>query len=90
VSASRRTRSSPLYADGPGLRPREIGDPVGVTERASHRIVDELAAAGYITRPRAGRRNRYSINRNQPLRESLVHEQSIGDVLAILSARHAR
>lgn len=77
-------------ADDPGLRLREIGDRVGVTERAAHRIVDELAAAGYITRARTGRRNRYSINRNQPLRDSLVHEQSVGDLLAILSARQAR
>jgi predicted transcriptional regulator len=77
-------------ADDPGLRQREIGDRVGITERAAHRIVDELAAAGYITRARTGRRNRYSINRDQPLRDSLVHEQSIGDLLAILSARHSR
>jgi predicted transcriptional regulator len=77
-------------ADDPGLRLREIGDRVGVTERAAHRIVDELAAAGYITRARTGRRNRYSINRNQPIRDSLVHEQSVGDLLAILSAQHAR
>ena len=76
-------------ADDPGLRLREIGDRVGVTERAAHRIVDELAAAGYISRARTGRRNRYSINREQPLRDSLVHEQSIGDLLALLSAQHA-
>jgi hypothetical protein len=76
-------------AEDPGLRLREIGDRVGVTERAAHRIVDERAAAGYISRTRAGRRNHYSINRDQPLRDSLVHEQSIGDLLAILSARHA-
>jgi predicted transcriptional regulator len=77
-------------ADDPGVRLREIGDRVGVTERAAHRIVDELAAAGYISRARTGRRNRYSINREQPLRDSLVHEQSIGDLLVLLSAQHAR
>jgi predicted transcriptional regulator len=77
-------------ADDPGVRLRDIGDRVGVTERAAHRIVDELATAGYISRARTGRRNRYSINRDQPLRDSLVHEQSVGDLLAILSARHAR
>ena len=76
-------------AADPGVRLREIGDRVGVTERAAHRIVDELATAGYISRARTGRRNRYSINRDQPLRDSLVHEQSIGDLLALLSARHA-
>ena len=53
-------------AADPGVRLREIGDRVGVTERAAHRIVDELATAGYISRARTGRRNRYSINRDQP------------------------
>lgn len=77
-------------AGDPGIRLREIGDRVGITERAAHRIVDELAAAGYISRARTGRRNRYSINREQPLRDSLIHEQSVGDLLAILSARQAR
>jgi predicted ArsR family transcriptional regulator len=75
-------------AEDPGLRLREIGDRVGVTERAAHRIVDELAAAGYLSRMRAGRRNHYSINRDQPLRDRLVHEQRVGDLLAILSARN--
>ena len=32
----------------PGVRLREIGERVGITERAAHRIVVELAAAGYI------------------------------------------
>jgi DNA-binding Lrp family transcriptional regulator len=76
-------------AEDPGLRLREIGDRIGVTERAAHRIVDELTRAGYISRTRAGRRNRYAIIRDQPLRDSLVHEQSVGDLLAILSARPA-
>jgi hypothetical protein len=76
-------------AEDPGLRLREIGDRVGITERAAHRIVDELAAAGYLSRTRTGRRNHYSIIRDQPLRDSLVHEQSVGDLLAIISGRPA-
>jgi MarR family len=75
-------------AQDPGVRLRELGDRVGITERAAHRIVDDLAAAGYISRTRTGRRNHYSINRNQPLRDSIVRQQSVGDLLAILSAQH--
>jgi DNA-binding MarR family transcriptional regulator len=37
-------------ARDPGVRLRDIGDRVGITERAAHRIVVELADAGYITR----------------------------------------
>src|SRR6185312_12401435 len=43
-------------ARDPGVRLREIGERVGITERAAHRIVVELADAGYITRARAERR----------------------------------
>jgi predicted DNA-binding transcriptional regulator YafY len=72
-------------AEDPGVRLRELGDRVGVTERAAHRIVDDLAAAGYISRTRTGRRNHYSINQDQPLRDRLVRQQSVGDLLTILS-----
>ncbi len=39
---------------------------VGITERAAHRIVSELAAAGYIARRRNGRRNHYTIRSEAP------------------------
>ncbi len=72
-------------AEDPGVRLREIGDRVGITERAAHRIVDELVDAGYISRTRIGRRNRYAVDRAAPLPDSLVHQQSVGDLLAILA-----
>ena len=75
-------------AEDPGVRLRELGDRVGITERAAHRIVDDLATAGYISRIRNGRRNHYSINRDQPLRDRLIHKQNVGDLLAILSMPH--
>jgi DNA-binding MarR family transcriptional regulator len=71
-------------AHDPGIRLREIGEAVGITERAAHRIVSELAAAGYISRTRAGRRNRYTIRSQLPLPDPLVHEQNVGDLLAVL------
>jgi MarR family protein len=74
-------------AHDPGVRLREIGEAVGITERAAHRIVVELAAAGYISRRRNGRRNHYTINSHLPLPDPLASEQKIGDLLAIL-ARH--
>ena len=46
-------------ARDPGIRLRDIGERVGITERAAHRIVVELADAGYITRERNGRRNQW-------------------------------
>jgi hypothetical protein len=72
-------------AHDPGIRLRDIGERVGITERAAHRIVVELADAGYITRERNGRRNRYTINTHFPLPHPIAREQNIGELLAILT-----
>lgn len=81
-------------ADEPDSRLREIGDTVGITERAAHRIVTELADAGYVARERIGRRNRYTI-RSPDLPDQLASEPRIGalligDLLPQLPDRHAR
>ncbi|MGD0198845.1 MAG: winged helix-turn-helix domain-containing protein [Solirubrobacteraceae bacterium] len=68
-----------------GIRLRDVGERVGITERAAHRIVSELLAAGYITRTRVGRRNQYTINDDLPLRDPLARGQRVGDLLAILA-----
>jgi hypothetical protein len=72
----------------PQVRLREIGESVGITERAAHRIVDELSAAGYLFRTRDGRRNRYSINAHLPLPDSLPRAQKVSDLLGILAGEH--
>jgi winged helix-turn-helix DNA-binding protein len=73
-------------AHDPGIRLREIGERVGITERAAHRIVFELADAGYITRERTGRRNHYTINAHFPLPDPIARERNVGELLAILTA----
>jgi predicted transcriptional regulator len=73
-------------AGDPGVRLREVGERVGITERAAHRIVVELAAAGYITRERSGRRNQYTINADLPVHDPIAREQNIGQLLEILAA----
>lgn len=72
-------------ARDPGIRLRDIGERIGITERAAHRIVVELAAAGYITRRRNGRRNQYTVNAQSLLPDPIAREQSVGELLAILT-----
>jgi DNA-binding MarR family transcriptional regulator len=69
-----------------GVRLRDIGARVGITERAAHRIIAALTAAGYITRQRNGRRNVYTINAHLPLPDAVARERSIGELLEILTA----
>jgi DNA-binding IclR family transcriptional regulator len=72
-------------AGDPGLRLREIGAEVGITERAAHRIVGELEAAGYVTRQREGRRNRYTIEPHLRLPDRIAREQQVVDLLAVVA-----
>ena len=72
-------------AHDPGIRLRDIGERVGITERAAHRIVTELADAGYITRRRNGRRNHYTINAHSPLPDPIARNQNVGELLEILT-----
>ncbi len=72
-------------AHDPGIRLREIGERLGITERAAHRLVGALTTAGYITRQRNGRRNLYTIHTHLPLPDAIARERSIGELLEILT-----
>ncbi|KAF0095581.1 MAG: IclR-like transcriptional regulator [Puniceicoccaceae bacterium 5H] len=50
---------------------REVALAVGITERAVQRIVADLEEGGYLERNREGRRNRYTIHLQRPLRHPL-------------------
>ena len=71
-------------ANDPGIRLRDIGDQVGITERAAHRIVTELDEGGYLVREREGRRNRYTISGELPIPGPLARDQKLGDLLTVL------
>jgi uncharacterized membrane protein len=71
-------------ADDPGIRLRDIATAVGITERATHRILSELVEAGYVLRERRGRRNYYEVVPDLPLRHPLVQGRDVGDLLRVL------
>jgi hypothetical protein len=71
-------------AHDPGIRLRDIASAVGVTERGAHRILSELVDEGYVLREREGRRNRYDVVPDLPLRHPLVQEREVGDLLEVL------
>src|SRR6056297_1512701 len=52
----------------PDLRLRDLAELVGITERAVQTILRDLEAGGYISRRRVGRRNRYDVHPDRPMR----------------------
>jgi DNA-binding IclR family transcriptional regulator len=68
-------------AHDPGIRLRDIAAAVGITERAAHKILSDLVDAGYVLRERRGRRNRYQIVPELPLRHPLVRGREVGELL---------
>lgn len=74
-------------SEDPDITLREVALRVGITERATQRIVAELEEGGYLSHERKGRRNHYELIDNAPLRHSIEAHVEIGDILRVL-ARH--
>ena len=70
--------------DTPEARMRDIADRVGITERAVQRILGDLEEAGYIQRVRIGRRNRYTVRKNLPLRHPLEEHRRVSALLGLV------
>ena len=76
-------------AEDPDLRLRDIASRVGITERAVFSIVNDLEADGYLVRIHVGRRNRYEIKPQRPLRHPVESSHSVGELLGVLAASAA-
>lgn len=66
--------------EDPKARMREVAIRVGITERAVQRIVAELEEAGYISRRREGRANRYIVHKDLFLRHPIESHCTIAEL----------
>jgi Winged helix-turn-helix DNA-binding len=76
-----------LIAQDRRIRMRDIANRLEITERATQRIVADLARTGYIDREREGRRNRYSVRTDVPLGLPIQRDIDIGSLLGVLVAQ---
>ena len=70
-------------AADPEVRMRDVAERIGITERAVQRIVAELEAAGFLTVTRVGRRNRYAVNADRPLRHPIAGQRTVADLIEL-------
>ena len=74
-----------LIAQQPRITAREIATMVNITEKATRNIINDLESDGYITKKREGRRLRYTVYADLPLRHEMQQDKAIGDLLEILA-----
>lgn len=71
----------------PDARLRDVAQIVGITERAVQKIVRDLQDGGLVSVTKQGRRNRYRLHPNQPLRHSLEAHCTTGELLEMVNRR---
>jgi DNA-binding MarR family transcriptional regulator len=73
-----------LIAQQPRITAREISSTINITEKATRNIINDLETDGYITKKREGRRLRYRVYADLPLRHEMQQDMAIGDLLEVL------
>lgn len=79
-----------FIAKQPRITARELSTIVGITERATRKIIADLYDAGYIDKKKEGRGIRYFINPDLTLRHSTQQEIAVGNLLEILGWKRRR
>ena len=77
-------------AADPSARLRDVAATVGITERTAAQIVRDLERAGYLTKTRDGRRNRYELHDDLPLRHPRHRHHTVGELIRFLRTPERR
>jgi DNA-binding MarR family transcriptional regulator len=76
-----------LIAEKARITAREIAATIGITEKATRNIINDLESEEYVSKKREGRRLRYQVNFKLPLRHKIQRDKVIGDLLAVLKMK---
>ena len=79
-----------LVAQKPRITGRDISSAIGITEKATRRIITDLEADGYVAKKREGRRLRYRVNPDLPLRAEMQQDKGVGGLLEVLGWKRRR
>jgi DNA-binding MarR family transcriptional regulator len=75
-----------LIAQEPGAKIRDLALAAGVTERTTQAIVSDLERAGYVSKQKVGRQNRYTVHHELPFRHPAEADHSVGELIEIFLA----
>ena len=74
-------------AADPETRLKDVAERVGITERSTQRIVADLVEEGYLKLVKVGRRNRYQLRLDLPLRHPIERANEVGVLLKLLGEK---
>ena len=69
---------------------QDLANAIGITERATRKTIADLVDAGYVTKTREGRRNRYRIDPKLPVRRPSHADTAVRDLLQTLGWKRRR
>ncbi|MDQ2757703.1 MAG: MarR family transcriptional regulator [Actinomycetota bacterium] len=76
-----------LIARDPDLRLRDMAGLARITERSAANIVRDLEQAGYLTKTRAGRRNRYVVHDELAFRHPAEARHQVRELIDIFTEK---
>lgn len=79
-----------LLAKKPRVTAIDVSHAIGITERATRKIIADLDTAGYITKKKEGRRVRYRVNPEMFLRGQTSQDVAVGELLEVLGWKWRR
>jgi DNA-binding IclR family transcriptional regulator len=77
-------------AEEPEIRLNDLAERVHITRRAVQRIIADLEKAGYVTRIKEGRRNRYQLDVEMHLRHPINAHCTVREVLELMTNAQSR
>ncbi|MEX2392955.1 MAG: helix-turn-helix domain-containing protein [Actinomycetota bacterium] len=83
---TKHARALLFIANNSDARLRDLAPALDVTERTAFGIVADLTEAGYVVKTREGRRNRYQVQHDLPIRDTISRERTVGEILALFAS----
>jgi hypothetical protein len=77
-------RALVAIAHDPQARLRDVADRLDITERTAFAVVADLTASGYVIKEKDGRRNRYLVRSDLPVRGAIGRQLTVGELLGLL------
>ena len=78
-----------LLSENSKMTAREVGDRVGITERATQKIIHNLEESGFIKIKKEGRNNRYKVVGRKKLRHDIEKNCRIDELVDFVSEKNS-